>query len=83
MRHQKLIADKLQKIIDGEQKHYIIEIPPQHGKSTVITETFPAYFLMRNPDKLAMVVSYSEELLRNSGVKTERNSGCTQMIYLV
>ncbi|MBC6311986.1 phage terminase large subunit [Listeria immobilis] len=69
LRHQKLIAEKLQKIIDGEQKHYIIEIPPQHGKSTVITETFPAYFLMRNPDKLAMVVSYSEELFKKFGRK--------------
>lgn len=69
LRHQKLIAKKLQKIIDGEQKFYIIEIPPQHGKSTVITETFPAYFLMRNPDKLAMVVSYSEELFKKFGRK--------------
>ncbi|MBC1935190.1 phage terminase large subunit [Listeria grandensis] len=69
LRHQKLIAEKLQKILDGEQKHYIIEIPPQHGKSTVITETFPAYFLMQNPDKLAMVVSYSEELYKKFGRK--------------
>ncbi|WP_239256674.1 phage terminase large subunit [Listeria ilorinensis] len=69
LRHQKLIADKLQKIIDGEQKFYIIEIPPQHGKSTVITETFPAYYLMRNPDNLAMVVSYSEELYKKFGRK--------------
>lgn len=69
LRHQKYITDKLQLIIDGEQKYYIIEIPPQHGKSTVITETFPAYYLMRNPDSLAMVVSYSEELYKKFGRK--------------
>ncbi|WP_259463039.1 terminase large subunit domain-containing protein, partial [Listeria monocytogenes] len=34
-----------------------------------MTETFPAYFLMRNPDKLAMVVSYSEELFKKFGRK--------------
>lgn len=57
------------KIIDGEQKYYIIEIPPQHGKSTVITETFPAYYLMRHPDSLVMVVSYSKELFQKFGRK--------------
>ena len=69
LRHQKYITDRLQKIIDGEQKYYIIEIPPQHGKSTVITETFPAYYLMRNPDSLVMVVSYSKELYQKFGRK--------------
>ncbi|MGH2143897.1 terminase large subunit domain-containing protein, partial [Enterococcus faecalis] len=53
----------------GEQKYYIIEIPPQHGKSTVITETFPAYYLMRHPDSLVMVVSYSKELFQKFGRK--------------
>lgn len=69
LKHQRYITDRLQKIIDGEQKYYIIEIPPQHGKSTVITETFPAYYLMRNPDSLAMVVSYSEDLYKKFGRK--------------
>lgn len=69
LRHQQYIVDKLQLILDGQQKYYIIEIPPQHGKSTVITETFPAYYLMRNPDSLAMVVSYSEELYKKFGRK--------------
>jgi len=69
LRHQKYIADKLQLIIDGQQKYYLVEIPPQHGKSMVITETFPAYYLMRNPDKLAMAVAYSEELYKKFGRK--------------
>ena len=46
-----------------------MELPPQHGKSTFITETFPAFFLCKNPDKLAMVVSYSEELYKKFGRK--------------
>lgn len=61
-RHTKLITDKLQKIIDGEQHFYIVEMPPQHGKSMTITETFPAYYLMRNPDKSVMVTAYSQDL---------------------
>ena len=60
--HTRLLADKLQKIIDGEQHFYIISCPPQHGKSLTITETFPSYYLMRNPDKTVMIAAYSQGL---------------------
>lgn len=69
LRHQQYITDKLQLIINGEKKFYIVEIPPQHGKSVSITETFPAYYLMKYPDRLAMVASYSEELYKKFGRK--------------
>ena len=49
--YTKLICDALQPILDGERRFLIVEMPPQHGKSTTITETFPSEFLMRNPDK--------------------------------
>lgn len=69
LRHQKFIAPYLQRIADGERLFIIVELPPQHGKSTFITETFPAYYLCKNPDKLVMVVSYSEELYKKFGRK--------------
>lgn len=69
LRHQKYIAPYLQRIADGERLFLIVELPPQHGKSTFITETFPAYYLMKNPEKLAMVVSYSEDLYKKFGRK--------------
>ena len=62
--HVKYIVDKLQKIIDGEQHFYIVEMPPQHGKSLTITKTFPGYYLMKNPEKRVMVTAYSEALYR-------------------
>ncbi|NHI75207.1 hypothetical protein EA794_04330 [Lactococcus petauri] len=69
LRHQKYIAPYLQRISEGERLFMIVELPPQHGKSTFITEAFPSYYLMKNPDKLAMVVSYSEELYKKFGRK--------------
>lgn len=69
LRHQKHIAPYLQRIADGERLFIIVELPPQHGKSTFITETFPSYYLGKNPDKLSMVVSYSEELYKKFGRK--------------
>lgn len=65
--HTKLICDKLQKIIDGEQKFYIVEMPPQHGKSMTITETFPSYFMMKNPDSRVVLSSYSDRLVKRFG----------------
>ena len=59
----------MDRIANRERLFIIVELPPQHGKSTFITETFPAYFLCKNPDKLAMVVSYSEELYKKFGRK--------------
>ena len=60
--HTKLITDKIQKIIDGEQHFYIVEMPPQHGKSLTITSTLPAYYLMKHPDRKVMIATYSKGL---------------------
>ncbi|WP_338230802.1 phage terminase large subunit [Lactiplantibacillus paraxiangfangensis] len=67
MPHTKFICDALQPILDGKQQYLIVEMPPQHGKSTTITETFPSAFLMKYPDKEAMVASYSDTLAQKFG----------------
>lgn len=72
-RHEKFIASKLQKIIDGEQHFYIVEMPPQHGKSMTITQTFPSYFLMKHPDKRVMVTAYSQDLYTTFSNANRRN----------
>ena len=70
--HTKLITEKLQKIADGEQHFYIISMPPQHGKSLTITKTFPSYYLMRHPDKHAMIVAYSQDLYSQFAASNRR-----------
>lgn len=60
--HTAYICSLLQKIADGEQHFYIISCPPQHGKSLTITKTFPSYYLMKYPEKHAMIVTYSQDL---------------------
>ena len=70
--HVKLICDKLQKIADGEQHFYVISCPPQHGKSLTITKTFPSYYLMKYPDKHAMIVAYSQDLYSQFAASNRR-----------
>lgn len=65
--HTDLICDYLQRIVDGDQMHLMIEMPPRHGKSMTVTETFPSYFLMKNPTKRVITSAYSEGLARKFG----------------
>ena len=66
-RHTDLIADALQPIADGEQRFLIVELPPRHSKSMTITETFPSYFLGKNPYKSVITTGYSEALAKGFG----------------
>lgn len=67
MPHTRYIAKHLQAIADGEEKHIIVELPPRSSKSYTITETFPSYFLGRNPNKKVIATAYSEGLARKFG----------------
>lgn len=65
--HTELICEHLQEIADGKQKYILIEMPPRHGKSMTVTETFPAYYLMRNPNKRVIAAAYSDGLATKFG----------------
>lgn len=66
-RHTELLCDALQPIADGEQKYILIELPPRHGKSMTVTETFPSFFVGKNPDKRVIAAAYSDNLARKFG----------------
>lgn len=65
------LCDKAQEFIekptDKAYEILIINTPPQHGKSTTITATLPSWFLMRNPDKKVIMVSYGDDLAQRFG----------------
>lgn len=66
-RHHKLIAKKLQEVAEGKCKRLMVWLPPRHGKSMEITETFPSYFLGKNPEKHVIEVSYNNEFAEKFG----------------
>lgn len=61
-RHTELICEQLQEIADGKQKYILIEMPPRHGKSMTVTESFPSYYIGRNPTKRVIAAAYSDGL---------------------
>lgn len=60
--HHKLMCEKLDEFIEGENKRLIISCPPRHGKSELVSRRLPAYILGRNPDCKIIACSYSSDL---------------------
>ncbi len=58
----RVIAEYCQKLFDGEIKNLMIFVPPQHGKSEIVSRCFPAWALGRNPDLKIASCSYAADL---------------------
>lgn len=70
------LMDLLEKIERGEIRRLMVFMPPQHGKSTLCSQWFPAWFLTKNPDKNICVASYGIDLSEEHSVKCkERFTG--------
>lgn len=66
-RHTELVCEVLQRIADGEQLSVLIEMPPRHGKSMTVTESFPSFYLGKNPNKRVIAAAYSDGLATKFG----------------
>jgi len=68
--HQDL-CDRVQAFIerptDKAFEIMIINTPPQHGKSTTITETLLSWYIMKHPDESVIQVSYGDDLAERFG----------------
>ena len=60
--HLDLLCDALHKIEAGTITRLIVNMPPRHGKSEVISKGFPSWYLGRHPDHEIMLTSYGAEL---------------------
>lgn len=69
----KLIADKCQALYDGKIKKLMIAVPPQHGKSQIVTRHFPAWALGNNPELKIAGCSYSSDLAERFCRDIQRN----------
>ena len=58
----KEIADHCQMLLEGKIKNLMVFMPPQHGKSEIISRNFPAFAFGKNPDLKIVGSSYSADL---------------------
>lgn len=70
------LADTIQGFVERKSnKPYeilLLSVPPQHGKSMTITETYPSFHLGRHPEDSVIEISYSEDFATLFG---RRNKG--------
>lgn len=71
-RHLKLLDKYLMKAINGECKRLIIQMPPQHGKSMLISEHLGVWYLGNFPDNAVMLCSYEADYAKTWGRKARR-----------
>lgn len=70
-RHTRYISKVLEEIerkhAAGEPTYTIFELPPRHSKSMTITETFPSFFIGKDPERRVIEISYGDSLARKFG----------------
>lgn len=68
-KHWRQIDKSLMKIFNGETKRLIINIPPQFGKSELVSKHFPAWYLGENPTGKIILTSYESNFAASWGIK--------------
>ena len=69
------LAGEIQTFVEEDTGHpydiLILQTPPQHGKSMTVTESFPSWYLGRNPENRVIAASYNEETARRFGRRNQ------------
>lgn len=65
-----LIATYLEKCYRGEITRLIINIPPRHGKTELVSKCFPAWCLWKDPTMKFIVTWYSATLTQQFSLET-------------
>ncbi len=73
--HHKIICDALQRVLDGDCKRLIINIPPRYSKTELAVVNFMAYALGHYPDSEFIYTSYSSRLASNYSWQTRELVG--------
>jgi len=74
----RLIADHCQMLLEGKIKNLMVFMPPQHGKSEIISRNFPAWALGKDPDLKIVGCSYSADLASQFSRTIQRTIDSTQ-----
>lgn len=78
-RHIRLISQRIAEAVARGRGRLLINLPPQHGKSLLLSRWVPIWYLDNLPHRRVIVSSYSRELVRghSSFVRDEfaRNPG--------
>ena len=63
----------LEDVENGKRPILILQAPPQHGKSEIVSRKFPAYILGKFPNKFIGCASYNDQLANKMAQHVRRN----------
>lgn len=61
--HHEVLCSYLDKFIRGDVKKLMVFMPPQHGKSELVSRRLPAMYLGKHPKTKIVLASYSDDLV--------------------
>lgn len=70
--HLDAIADHLEAVARGDIKRLLVNMPPRHGKSSLISVLWSAWLLLRNPATRLLCASYAMNLATRDNLKARR-----------
>lgn len=70
--HIHTICDHLEAVTDRRIKNLLINIPPRHSKSTIVSVIWPVWAWIKNPSEKFLTASYSGSLAVRDAVKSRR-----------
>ncbi len=70
--HLIVLNDHLVRVAGGEIDRLVVTMPPRHGKSVLVSQWFPAWYLGVFPDRQVMLASYEATFARSWGRKARQ-----------
>lgn len=67
-----LIFDAVDDLVRGDTRNLAVFMPPQHGKSTIISHLVPAYMFGRAPSTKIVAASYGASLAQRNSREVQR-----------
>ena len=71
-RHNWLLLEALTQVNEGSLKRLIVEAPPRHGKSELISVHFPPWYLGQHPAESIIHCAYGENLVRDFAFRAQQ-----------
>ena len=67
-----VMVDRLKQVLSGSSRRLVVNLPPRHLKSLLISVAFVAFALGRDPRKQIAVISHSQSLAADLAGKAKR-----------
>lgn len=83
-KHHVLLCNKIMEVISAKESRYLmVSMPPRHGKSTIVSEFLPSFYMGWHKAKsLVITASYGASLAASFGKKVRRHIASDEYKFL-